>query len=361
MYLAFRSAALLSVCLLFSLVASAQAPPSKDELFKQIEKSAKGKKQEEQKTTVQLSRDFLSRFGADNDDKVKKVREFLVAVKLDWLGQINKLIQTKKSDDTLKAYDIATMMVSEFSGDADDLTNGAKTFLAKNREAFFNLLLTKNRNADAFGLGEEILDEKPDNLYVKMNMAFIAQEILLKDKDRSFMKDGQAYAEDSIKDFDGGAVPTSFDPFKDKDDAYGNMHWLVGVFTLETDLAKAANGFYKAVTLPGELKKRSYGYFILANYYEARYNNRVKEFQMKFGSNVPNDVATKEEAARGEIIDRMLDSYARAVRNAQTENNPELPAWKERAQTIYKFRKGSDSGFDSYLANVMSTPIPSFQ
>ena len=350
------------VAISFAVAIAGQSGPSKDDLFKQVEKAAKGKKMDEQKTTIQLGRDYLSKFGNDKDDKAKKVTDILTAIKVDWLGQVNKLIQTKKNDDLLKAYEIANTLVTEFRGDTDQLVNGANTFLAKNREAFFNILLSKNRNSDAFLLGEDILDAQPDNLYVKMNMAFIAQELLLKEKDRSFIKDGIDYAREAIKDFDAGKVPSSFDPFKDKDDAHANMYWLIGVFTVENDLATAAGSFHKAVTMPGSLGKRSYGYYIVASYYEARYNNRVKEFQMKYPTgNVPNDVANKEEAARGEIVDRMLDAYARAVKNAQGESNPELPSWKERTQAIYKFRKGSDAGFDNYVNNVMSTPILSFQ
>ncbi len=53
----------------------------------------------------------------------------------------------------------------------------------------------------------------------------------------------------------------------------------------------------------------------------------------------------------------MLDSYARTVKVAQAENNPNTAVWKQRYMDIYKFVKQSDAGADEYLNNISSKPM----
>ena len=340
----------------------AQSGPSKDDLFKKVEKAAKGKKLDEQRETVRLGREYLSQFGKDQDDKAKKVFEFLVGIKNNWREQISKIVQANKPNEMLKAYDLAKIMLTDFSGDTDPFITGTKTFMAKNREAFFDLLIDANRLSDAFLLGEEILNEKPENLYVKINMPILAQDLWLKQKEKSFVRDGVAYAQEAVKDIEAGANSPTYTPFKSREEAHANMYWLIGILKAETDLPTAAMSLHKANSMWDEFMKRSYGFVVLASYYEARYNNRIKEFGMKYPSGrVPNDVADKEEAVRRELLDRLLDAYGRAVKNARSENSPAAGPLTEAAQAVYQRRKGSDAGFENFVNNIMSTPMLSFQ
>jgi hypothetical protein len=61
-----------------------------------------------------------------------------------------------------------------------------------------------------------------------------------------------------------------------------------------------------------------------------------------------------------EIIDRMIDGYARAV--ALAGNDPKFASlkstWNESLGTWYKFRNGSDAGMSEMVANILTKPLP---
>jgi hypothetical protein len=65
-----------------------------------------------------------------------------------------------------------------------------------------------------------------------------------------------------------------------------------------------------------------------------------------------------EEAKLEKMMSNMQDAYARAVKLGETENSPSAAAWKTRYTEIYTFLKGSATGSDTFLANVLNTPMP---
>ncbi len=55
-----------------TISAFAQKTSSKDELFNKIAKMSQTKKPEDQDKAYQMGKDFLTQYGADNDEKVNK-------------------------------------------------------------------------------------------------------------------------------------------------------------------------------------------------------------------------------------------------------------------------------------------------
>lgn len=287
--------------------AYAQKTPSKDELFNKIAKMSQTKKPEDQDKAYQMSKDFLARYAEDKDEKVTKVKDFA----------------------------------------------------AKYRLSAFNKKLDDGKTTEAFQMGKEILADEPENSYVTMNLAYGGYEALTKKKDKSFADDSVNYANKTLSLYDAGKLPNSFQPFKDQAEATALMYYIIGNFAVDTDVKKAAEYFYKSLQYESKIKNTAYPYYYIAFNYEKIYEKAAKDFQTKHGSKTTEDDEYRKDNANLEkVLERMLDSYARTVKIAQVENNPNTAAWKQRYMDIYKFIKQSDAGADEYLNDIMSKPMP---
>ena len=52
------------------------------------------------------------------------------------------------------------------------------------------------------------------------------------------------------------------------------------------------------------------------------------------------------------------DAYARALKYAETDNNPGKDAWKQRFTEVYKHKNKSDAGMNEYLNSILDKPLP---
>ncbi|MBK7709007.1 MAG: hypothetical protein IPN69_11290 [Acidobacteria bacterium] len=290
----------------FAVSVAAQKPLSKDESFQQIAKLSNTKKPEDREKAYQMGKEFLTQFGKDADDKVKKIKAYVENYRL---GEFNKAVDDVKMADALK-------------------------------------------------YGKDILADEPENSYVTMNLGYCALDTLTNKQDRSFAAEGIAYSKQTIALFEAGKLPKDFKPFKDQAEVTALMYYAIGTFSVESDLKQAAQSFQKATTFESQVKSKSYPYYIIAFYYERLYEAAAADFQKKFAGK-PEDAAMKaERAAIDVLIDRMIDAYARTVKLAEAENNASLGVWKERLTQIYKFRKGDDKGLAGFIGAVLSTPMP---
>jgi transcription initiation factor TFIIIB Brf1 subunit/transcription initiation factor TFIIB len=286
---------------------SAQKQPSKDEMFQQIAKLTNTKKAEDQAKAYQMSKDFLAQYGKENDDKVKKIRDYVQKYRL-----------------------------NEFNKALDDV-----------------------RLADALKFGQDILADEPENPYVTMNLAYVGYEAFNKKQDKSFSQQSVSFAKRTLDLLEAGKTPNQIAPFKDLAEVNALMYYVIGTFSLDTDIKEAARNFYKSTQFESQIKKNSYPYYVIAVYYERQYETAVQNFRTKHGSKTAVDEAMKaDQEAMNKIIDRMLDAYARAVKLAETETNPLKDSWKQRLTQIYQFRKGSDAGMNDLLNSILNTPMP---
>lgn len=295
--------------LLFVLTfaAFAQKPMSKDEMFQQIAKLSNTKKAEDQAKAYTLGKEFLAQYGKETDDKVKKIRDFVEKYRLNE----------------------------------------------------FNKALDEVRIADAIGFGKEILADEPENVYVTMNLAYGGYDAFNKKQDKTFAADSISYAKQTLAFFDAGKFPKSFAPFKDQAEATALMYYIIGNFSIDTDVREAAINFYKAVQFESQVKKSSYPIYVIAYYYEQKYNKQAAEFQKNHGAKTAEDEAMKkDQEAMNATIDRMIDAYARAIKLAESDNNPNKTAWRDRLTEVYKYRKGSDAGLNDLINGILTTKMP---
>jgi hypothetical protein len=282
------------------------------------------------------------------DDKAKN----------EMFGKIAKLSQTKKPEDREKAYQMSKEFLAKYGVQTDDQVKKIKDFADKYRLSAFNKNLDELKIAEAFALGKEILAQEPENTYVVINMAYGGYDLFERKKDNSFASESANYAKQALSLLEAGKVPTTFEPFKTKDEATAIMHYIIGAFSLDKNPAEAAHNFYKALQYESQIKNTSYPYYGIAYGYEKAYENLAKAYQVKMGNKAPEAELLKEQAKIEKIVDRMMDAYARAVKMAETDNNTGKDAWKQRLTEVYKFRKQSDTGLSEYISSIMSTPLP---
>lgn len=270
--------------------------------------------------------------------------------------QIAKLSNTKKAEDRAKAYTLGKEFLAQYGKDDDEKVKKIKEYVVKYRLAEFNKALDELRLTDAETFGKEILAEEPDNAYVPMNLAYSGYDASIKKQDNSFAEKSIAYAKQALSLFESGKAPKDFAPFKDQADATSLMYYVIGNFLVNSDLKEAAKNLYKSTQYESQVKKSSYPYYIVAFYYEKKYEKQVAEYQKNHGSKTAEDEAMKkDQEAMNLTIDRMIDAYARAVKLGEATNSASLNTWKTRLIEVYKFRKGSDAGLQNLLDTVLTT------
>lgn len=306
MYRSISAIAFVLITLIAVSAVSAQKQPSKDELFKEIATLSNTKKPEDMEKAFQMSRDFLSRFGKDKDDRVGKI----------------------------------------------------KTFYTNYRQTAFYSAIDGKRYADAFTLGKEILAEQPDNVDVLMNLSYAGYNASIGSKDRVFADDAVAFARKTSQLFDAGTMPKEFFPFKDKDTAAAFMHYIAGVLSYDKDMSSGVAEIYRA-TLPNSVIKDSADpYSMIASYYESQYESASKVLNEKVAAKTISDADYKTEKAKvDKIIDLMMDAYARTVTRAEAEKNPNLGIWKPRLVQIYKFKNKSEDGLTEFIKYANTMPF----
>jgi len=287
----------------FALVVAAQKPKSKEDAFKEIATLSNTKKPEDAEKAYQLSKDFLARFGKDKkDESVGKIKKF--------------------SD----SY----------------------------REAAFLRSVDEKKAADAFGYGKDILADTPDDAAVMMNLAYAGYNAMTINRDKTFVDESINYAKTAVAKIEGGSTPKSFAPFRDKDDSMAFMYYIVGSLLLEKDPKEAASNIYKATTYPSTVKESPGPYYLIAAYYEDLYAKSSAAIKAKTLS----DADFKAESAKiNNIIERMMDAYARAYKIGQKQNNPAITEWKQRLDQIYAFKNKSTEGLNEFINYANTTKM----
>jgi hypothetical protein len=303
----FRIAAFSLILFGLTTISFAQDKGKKDENFLKIAKLSNSKKPEEQEKAYVMGKEFIAAFGKDNDDKVKKIKDFVAGYEY---NKFNSLLDTGKTDE-------------------------------------------------AFLFGKDLLEKNPEDVYLTMNLAYGGYDALIKRKDDSNGGDSITYAKQTLAFFEKGTLPKTFSPFKNQNDATAWMYVIVGNFTQDFDPKEAAVNYYNALKIDSELKPQTQLYISIANYYEKAYEQLAKDFKFKHGAKQNEDAEMKADNVKIDaVLDRMIDSYARVVKIAEAAKDPGTEGFKARFMQIYKFRKKSDAGANELLNTILSTPMP---
>jgi hypothetical protein len=262
----------------------------------------------------QAARDYLQRYGKENDLYVKYLSAWVAAFEKD-----------QREKDLLR------------------------------------LAYTDRNFIEAFKIGKQVLAEQPDHLASLIalgNAGYLAATA----RNENYNTEGAGYARRAIQLIESGKVPESWEPFKGKDDTLAQLYYTVGVLSRKTAPNEALAALIRSTQFESELKKDPVNYFLIAGTYESGpYAKLSADYQSKYAGQPETPQSKAALDILNQVIDRMVDAYARAVATSGTDpkNQPTKTAAMSKLTVFYKFRhQDSEAGLNEFIASVMSRPLP---
>ena len=270
--------------------------------------------------------------------------------------EIATLSNTKKPEDSEKAYQLAKEFFAQNPKEKGDVVTKIKDWMKRYRENKFYAAIDAKNYAVAFPLGKEILADEPENTTATMLLAYAGFDALAQKQDKSYGDDALAYGKKSLELMEQGNIPSNFAPFLNKEDALAWMYYIIATFTSEKNLKEAAGNFYKATLYESPIKKTSQPYYVIAYYYESLYEKMSEALKAKAKGLSDAEFKTETEKV-DKVVDQMMDAYARAYTLGTAEKNPNVATWKDRLAQVYQYRKKTTAGLDAYITYIVSTPF----
>jgi tetratricopeptide (TPR) repeat protein len=284
--------------------------------------------------------------------------------KLAWYTEFRATFKT----DQNRAYDLAQKYLAcPSEAGEESIRNYLKnTFVAVIDKArrpprVAELVYDKKDYAKAFELGKQVLADEPDNVKVLLDLAY-AGYLAAGSKVDTFNADSLVYAKKAIQLLQGGAVPDSWAPYANKDEALSYLNNTVGVLTIQKNPSEALPYLIKAAQFDGKLKKQPITYGNIGDAYQTGpYEKLSADYKAKFEGKDETPESKLALENINQVIDRIIDAYARAVAlagsDAAIQNHKK--AWMDTLTTWYKYRHNqSDVGLTDLIASVMTKPLP---
>jgi len=268
--------------------------------------------------------------------------------------------------DTAKAYEAAKKYVA-CPLDAADETEGKRVEYLKNwmgkyekanRQPRLTLALTAKKYPDVISIGKDILNDEPENLTVLLALPYSGYAA----NNASYDTDNINWAKKSIQLIESGKAPDKWYPFESKDDALGWLNYIIATRMAKNSPAEAIPYFIKAASYESKIKKLPFLYYALGEAYEkGPFAKQSADYKTKYEGKDETPESKLALENINQIVDRMIDAYARAVALAGSD-----PQYKDiKAQALagatdwYKFRHNkSDTGLNEMIASVLSKPLP---
>ena len=275
-----------------------------------------------------------------------------------------------RETDQAKAYDYAKKYLGCPAGEVTEAGEKIIDYLKKYSAAYDKgmrkvryrvLLYNERKYAEAYQLGKEVLTDEPDNLKVLVDLG--ANGYLVGPlNDRVLTAQAVTYARMALEQLEAGKTIQSWDPIANRDMAVAYLNYTIGSLTLENEPSSALKNLIQAVQTETPLKKSPYTYAYIAGAYETGdYQKLSAEYKKNFSGRDETPESKSALENLNQIVDRMIDSYARAVALAGNDANfaSQKPIWNERLSTWYKFRNnGSDAGLTEFVSTVVAKPLP---
>jgi hypothetical protein len=312
--LTFAAALLLATATLFTPAVFGQAAPQPEEkmaLYSKYYEKRKGDV-EEQKAAYELGQEFIKKYGTDDDQYVKAVRNFIA--KYEEIDRVNK----------------------------------------------FNEAMNKNDYTKAFETGQQILEHQPENFAVMLQVVKAGYLNSANAKNKTFNSQSMALAKKALELLDANKVkdPGGMASFED---ARGYLNYSLGWFLHDTSPAEAAPILLKAINSSATYKANANTYYLLGtSLFNGEYQQLVKEYEEKYKG---KDESPEQKALLERITktgERLLDAMARAV---ALSSKPDQKQYRNdvlaQLTDIYKdLHKNSDEGLKELIDSVLAKPMP---
>jgi len=275
-----------------------------------------------------------------------------------------------RADDQAKAYEDAKKYLAcpttGITEAQNKIVDYLKKWVAKYEEItraarFQDLLYVQKKYPEAYALGKEILAAQPDNLKVMIDLG--ANGYLVGPLNNAALSaEALGHARNALAALDAGKTIEDWKPLSGKDVAIAYLNYSIGSLTLQNDPGNSLKFLIKAAQFETPLKKSPYTYAYIAGAYETGpYAKLSEEYNEKHKGKDETPESKLMLANINQLIDRMIDGYARAVALAGADSNFAQPktVWNESLTTWYKYRNNNQTtGLDQMVAGILSKPLP---
>jgi hypothetical protein len=284
----------------------------------------------------------------------------------------DRFIKNRKEHPDI-AYQAAKEYLGKYANDNDQYVTYLQKWVASYEKGARELKLTQliytDKNyGEAFSTGKQVLSDNPENLKALMDLGFAGYSAVAVTKSDTYNAESIGYARRAIQMIEAGkvpdvATPNKWEPFKSKEDALAYLYYAVGALSLKTNPSDSLAAFIKSTQYESDLKKNAaQTYFLIATAYETGpYKTMSSDFTARFQGKPETDESKLALANLNQVIDRIIDAYARAVVAAGSDpkNAQNKADWMKRLTELYKFRhENSDAGLNAYVAGITNTPLP---
>ncbi|HEY6806724.1 MAG TPA: hypothetical protein VI306_24310 [Pyrinomonadaceae bacterium] len=277
-------------------------------------------------------------------------------------------VESRKTDQD-KAYENAKKYLACPTEGATEATQKIIEYLKKwvaayedlkEKQKFPQLLYNEHKYPEAYDLGMKILTKEPENLKIMIDLGangYLVQNLKNPTLNAEAVKD----AKKALELLEGGKTVDQWTPFSGKDEAMAYLNYTIGVFALDSDPSGAIKNLLKAAQFESQLKKSPQLYALIGAAYEnGPYAKQSEEYTRLYGGKDETPESKLALANVNQVVDRMIDAYARAVALA---TDPKLASqkqlWATSLSDWYKYRHNKTTdGMDSMVAGILSKPLP---
>jgi tetratricopeptide (TPR) repeat protein len=275
-----------------------------------------------------------------------------------------------RKDDQAKAYEDAKKYLACPAGQVTEAQQKIIDYLKKWSTAyeegmkkirFIQLLYKDMKYPEAYALGKEILAAEPENLTVMVHLG--ANGYLLAPLNNAALTaESNAYAKKALELLEQGKTVEDYAPLTNRDVAVSYLNYTIGTQALQNDPGTALKYLLKAAQFETPLKKSAYTYAYIAGAYETGpYAKQSQQYKEVYSGKDETPESKLALANINQLVDRMIDGYARAV--ALAGSDAKLAAakqgWNDTLVQWYKFRNNnSDAGMSELVAGILTKPLP---
>lgn len=273
-----------------------------------------------------------------------------------------------------EAYGIGQEYLAKYASCNDTYSKAVQKFVTQYGEAVRKVgnaaelseaLYVKKDYAKAFQVGNQMIAADPENLSLLIQLGYAGYNAQsLNPPLATFSPTALGYAKKAIEMLEAGKTPAEWVLFKTKDEALAYLNFAVGEYMIKSDPAGAIPYYLKSFALESPVKTTAPAYARLAAAYQVgQYDPMQKEFTAKYGGKPETDESKFALNNLNQVIDRVIDAYARAINLAGSSTDPKMVAdkkvWMETLTGFYKFRNNdSITGLDAFIASATTKPLP---
>jgi len=279
--------------------------------------------------------------------------------------EIYKRFVDNRLQNPVAAYQAARDYLAKYNKDKDQYTDYLNKWMAAyerdERKRNLPIFINEKKFAEAYSTGAKILADEPNYLRAQIDLGY-AGYLAASAKNEQFNSTALDYARTAIQVIESGKAPNEWAPFKGKDDTLAYLNYAVGYLTLRTAPDQAIDSLLKAAQYDSDIKKTPSTYYFLAVAYESGPYKTLSAAYQKDFADKPETPASKAALEKlGTVMDRIVDSYARAIAAAGTDPKTQQSRteWTAQMTTYYKFgHNNTDTGLTDYISSALTRPLP---